>query len=114
MTAKLDDLHHLRVLVKVAQAIRRHDGYARLGHPARLDAAENLADLFRAVLVVGAHVAAQLVQPVKVLATNLAHVGAANVVDATMLGQVGRLAKLFAANVTLQGLGAGMRALVHC
>lgn len=63
--------------------------------------------------MVGAHVAAKLVQPVKVFATNLADVRATDVVDAAVLGEVGGLAKLFATNITLKRLCASVCAFMH-
>lgn len=113
LSCTLDGLHHVGML-KVAKAIARHDGDVGLGYPARLNTAENLADFFRLVLVVCAHMAAKLVQSVKVLAANLADVRATDIVDATMLGEVGGFTKLFATNVTLQRLGTSMSTLVHC
>ncbi len=56
----LDGLHHVRVL-KVAKALVGHYGDAGFGYSARFDAAQNLADFFRLVLVICAHVTAKLV-----------------------------------------------------
>lgn len=59
------------------------------------------------------HVSSELVESVEVFAANTADMRASDIVDTTVLGQVGRLAKLLAANVAGQGLGAGVCSLVH-
>lgn len=63
--------------------------------------------------MVCAHVTSELVKSVEVLAADTANMRTSDVVDTTMLGQVGRLAKFLAANIAGQGLGASVRSLVH-
>ncbi|RCI15710.1 hypothetical protein L249_3473 [Ophiocordyceps polyrhachis-furcata BCC 54312] len=93
----------------------RLDGLRHLksGLVSGLGPAEKGVQLGMLVLVVGADVPPELVQPVEILATDLTLVQALDVVRPTMLRQIGRLAESLEADFALEWLEARVSALVH-